>query len=117
MNILPKLPDHLFAKVMLFHSHPAADLVKESMVFHYYKFKNDATPGGPFFRGGSDAYYYRGINPHYWTNGNGRDGTVYDLTPPETDAYMMGYFGTNIRKSGEHLEGSLHVLLLRFMEN
>ena len=28
MNILPKLPDNLFAKVMLFHSHPVADLVK-----------------------------------------------------------------------------------------
>ena len=28
MNILPKLPEDLFAKVMLFHSHPVADLFK-----------------------------------------------------------------------------------------
>ena len=45
MNILPKLPEHLFAKVMLFTSHPVADLVKESLVFHYYNFESDATPG------------------------------------------------------------------------
>ena len=120
MNSLPKLPDQLFAKVMLFNSHPVADLVKESLVFHYYKFQNEyrGIHGSPFDRGGSDAYYYRDLDPHRWTNGNGRDGgTVYDLTPDETDAYMLGYFGTKIRKNGDDLEDSLHVLLLRFMEN
>ena len=51
-------------------------------------------------------------------NGNARDGgTGYDLTPNETDAYMLGYFGTKIWKNGDDLEGSLHVLLLRFMGN
>ena len=28
MNILPKLPEAIFAKVMLFHSHPVADMFK-----------------------------------------------------------------------------------------
>ena len=54
MNILPKLPEHLFDKVMLFNSHPAAHLVKESMVFHYYRFQNEhmGIHGSPFERGG-----------------------------------------------------------------
>ena len=113
MNILPELPEQLFAKVMLFHSHPVADLVKESLMFHYYRFQNETTPGCPFLRGGSDAYYYRDLDPHSRTNGNERDGgTVYDLTPDETDAYMLGDFGTKIRKNGDDLEDSLHVLLL-----
>ena len=41
MNILPKLPEQLFAKVMLFHSHPTADMVKQSLVFRYYGFENE----------------------------------------------------------------------------
>ena len=54
MNILPKLPEHLFDKVMLYNSHPVADLVKESMVFHYYRLKNEhmGIHGSPFDRGG-----------------------------------------------------------------
>ena len=103
MNILPKLPEHRFAKVMLFHSH-----------LNQY----GSSHGSPFDRGSSDAYYYRGRSPHYWTNGNGSDGgTVYDSTPDETDAYMLEYFGTKIRKNGDDLEGSLQVLLLRFVGN
>ena len=93
MNTLPKLPDHIFAKVMLFHSHPVADLVKESMVFHYYDVKNEygSTHGSPFDRGSSDAYYYRGLDPHYWTNGNGRDGgTVYDMKQTHTCWDILG---------------------------
>ena len=120
MNILPKLPEHLFNKVMLFNSHPAADLVKESMVFHYYRFQNEhmGIHGSPFDRGQADAHYERMFNPHRWTNGSGLDGgTVYDLTPDETDAYTLAYFGTRIRRWRDDEEDSLHVLLLRFMEN
>ena len=119
MNILPKLPDNIFAKVMLFHSHPVADLVKESMAFHYYRLKNEhmGTHGSPFDRGQADAYYKRKFNPHRWTNGSGLDGgTVYDLTPDETDAYTLAYFGTRIRRWRDDEEDSLRVLL-KLMDN
>ena len=120
MNILHKLPEQLFDKVMLFNSHPVADLVKESMVFHYYRFQNEymGIHGSPFDRGGADAYYGRMFNLHRWTNGNGLDGgTVHDLTHDETDAYTLGYFGNSERRWIGDEEGSLHVRLLRFLEN
>ena len=120
MNILPQLPDHLFAKVMLFHSHPAADMVKQSLVFRYYGFKNEygGIHGSPFDKGESDAYYDRDLDPHRWTNGSGLDGgTVYNLTTRETDAYMLGYFGTSIRRWRCDEEGSLRELLNRVFEN
>ena len=120
MNILPKLPDHIFAKVMLFHSHPTADLVKQSLVFRYYGFENEyrGMRVSPFDRGRADAYYDRDLDPHIWTNGSGLDGgTVYDLTTRETDAYMLGYFGTSIRRWRHDEEGSLRELLNRVFEN
>ena len=120
MNILPKLPEHLFDKVMLFNSHPAADLVKESMVFHYYRLQNEhmGIHGSPFDRGQADGHYERMFYPHRWTNGNGLDGgTVYNLTTRETDAYMLGYFGTSIRRWRQDEEGSLRELLNRVFEN
>ena len=119
MNILPKLPDHIFAKVMLFHSHPAADLVKESLVFHYYRFQNEYRDihGSPFDRGQADAYYERMFYPHRWTNGSGLDGgTVNELTGEETDAYTLAYFGTRMRRWRDDEEDSLHVLL-KLMDN
>ena len=120
MNILPKLPDHLFAKVMLFHSHPAGDMVKQSLVFRYYGFKNEygGIHGSPFDRGRADAYYDRDLDPHRWTNGNGHDGgTVDNLMTRETDAYMLGYFGTSIRRFRRDEEGTLRELLYRALEN
>ena len=120
MNILPKLPEQLFAKVMLFHSHPTADMVKQSLAFRFYGFENEygSIHGSAFDRGRSDAYYERDLDPHRWTNGNGLDGgTVYDLTTRETDAYMLGYFGTSIRKFRCDEEGSLRELLSSVLEN
>ena len=120
MNILPKLPDHLFAKVMLFHSHPVADLVKESLVFRFYGFENEygRIHGSAFDRGRADAYYDRDLDPHKWTNGSGLNGgTVYNLTTRETDAYMLGYFGTSIRRWRPDEEGTLKTLLYRILEN
>ena len=112
MNNFQNIPDHLFEKIVLFNSHPIADLVKKSVLFKYYKLQNEATHGCPFDRGGADAYYHRCPEPHYWTNGNGRDGgTVSELTNLEIDAYLLGYFGTKIRKDGDDLEASLHSLL------
>ena len=120
MNILPKLPEHLFDKVMLYNSHPAADLVKQSLVFRFYGFENEygGIHGSAFDRGRADAYYERDLDPHRWTNGNGLNGgTVYDLTTRETDAYMLGYFGTCIRRWRHDEEGTLRELLNRVFEN
>ena len=120
MNILPKLPEQLFAKVMLFHSHPTADMVKQSLVFRYYGFTNEygGLHGSPFDRGRADAYYGRDLDPHRWTNGNGLDGgTVYDLTTRETEAYVLGSFGTSIRRFRRDEEGSVRELLYRVFEN
>ena len=120
MNILPKLPDNIFAKVILFHSHPTADMVKQSLVFRFYGFENEygGTHGSAFDRGRADAYYERDLDPHRWTNGNGLNGgTVYNLTTRETDAYMLGYFGTSIRRWRHDEEGTLRELLNRVFEN
>ena len=120
MNILPKLPDHIFSKVMLFHSHPAADLVKESLAFRYYGFENEygGIHGSAFDRGRSDAYYDRDLVPHKWTNGNGLNGgMVYGLTTRETDAYMLGYFGNSVRRFRPDEKGTLKTLLYRVLEN
>ena len=120
MNILPKLPEHLFDKVMLYNSHHAADLVKQSLVFRFYGFENEygGIHGSPFDRGRADAYYERELDPHIWTNGNGLDGgTVYDLRTREIEAYALGYYGTRIRRWRRDEEGSLREFLNRVFEN
>ena len=63
MNILPKLPEQLFAKVMLFHSHPTADMVKQSLVFRFYGSENEygGIHGSAFDRGRADEYYERDL--------------------------------------------------------
>lgn len=49
--------------------------------------------GGPYDRGGADAYYGRRFNPHWW------DGTTRKTIEPETEpesyaAYYAGYWDT-----------------------
>ena len=120
MNILPKLPEHLFDKVMLYNSHPAADLVKQSLVFRYYGFENEYghIHGSAFDRGRADAYYERDLDPHGWTNGSGLDGvSVDDLTTREIEAYVLGYYGTRIRRWRRDEEGTLRELLYGVFEN
>ena len=93
------LPTEIIRKIMMYNSHPLADLLKNSPAFNLRKYKTERTHGCPFDRGGADAYYYREPNPHYWTNGNGRDGhTVYDLTAVEVEAYEFGYFTQTERR-------------------
>ena len=88
-----KLPAEVLSIIMLCNSHPLAELLKNSLVLKIRKYKTELYHGCPFDRGGSDAYYNRGPNPHYWTNSNGRNGhTVYDLTTEEEEAYELGYY-------------------------
>ena len=48
-----------------------------------------------------DAYYYRDMSPHYWTNGNGQDGGRVEqeqMTDEEIEAYILGYENEEDRK-------------------
>lgn len=48
--------------------------------------------GGPYDRGSSDAYYRRGFDPHYWTNGAGGGERIkIEKGTPEYEAYDAGY--------------------------
>ena len=86
------LPMEIVRRVRVIHSHPVADLVRSEEGLKNRRHRSESTHGCPYDRGSADAYYYRVPNPHYWTNGNGRDRhTVYELTAEETAAYHLGY--------------------------
>ena len=89
-----KLPNEIINKTMLLNSHPVADLLKASNILKFYKYKLEREHGCPFDRGSMDAYYYRDMSPHYWTNGNGQDGGRVEheqMTDSEIEAYILGY--------------------------
>ena len=78
-----------------------ADLLKESVTLRCRKYISERSHGCPYDRGGADAYYYREPNPHYWKNGNGRNGgTVYELSDEQQEAYELGYFNQTTFKDG-----------------
>lgn len=93
MEIIRNLPIELTNQVMLYNSHPISDLAKNSYEFRYRFLILESRPhGSPFDRGCSDAYYYREPCPHYWTNGNGRNGgRVEKLTDEQEEEYLIGY--------------------------
>ena len=94
-----ELPKEIEWNIVKHMSHPVADKVRTNIRFKLKRYKTDSTHGCPFDRGSSDAYYYRDPNPHYWRNGNGRNGgTVYDLTPEQVEAYELGYFTQEDRR-------------------
>lgn len=49
--------------------------------------------GGPWDRGGADAYYDRPKDPHWYPNGsyNGRRIPESEMTAEEIEAYHYGY--------------------------
>ncbi len=56
--------------------------------------KYDERHGGPYDRGSADAYYRRGIDPHYYP-GRSYVGTRIEkdqMTDDEIEAYMAGYY-------------------------
>ena len=85
------LPEEICNKIILYNSHPIADIIRYSHLFKLKKYKIARIHGCPFDRGSFDAYYGRPNKPHKWTNGR-RDGTVYDLTVEEIKAYEFGFF-------------------------
>lgn len=56
----------------------------------------DQRHGGPYDRGGADAYYRRGFNPHYFTEDtyNSKRIGLDEMTAEEVEAYRAGYRDT-----------------------
>ena len=98
-----ELPRHIINKIMLYNSHPVADLI-ESEDFVYSRGKvmfrvlqRNRKHGSAFDRGSADAYYYRMLGPHKWIIQEGqRPVEDYNLSDEEEDEYWIGYhFETN----------------------
>ena len=53
---MENLPKELFKQIMLYNSHPVADVVKNSHKFKYKRLRLDIIHGSPFDRGCSGAY-------------------------------------------------------------
>jgi hypothetical protein len=51
----------------------------------------DKSHGGPYDRGGADAWYARSRNPHKFPNGTYNGPEVTDLTEREIEEYNYGY--------------------------
>lgn len=60
----------------------------------------DTRHGGPYDRGGADAYYGRPKRPHYFKGATYQSEEVLeaDMTQGERDAYDAGYEGSSDRK-------------------
>ena len=53
----------------------------------------DKRHGGAYDRGSADAYYGRGVNPHYFTGATYQSTKIeeVDMSEEEIAAYMAGY--------------------------
>ena len=93
------LPEHIINKIMLYVSHPVADIVKKSTKFKLRKHRIESTRGCPFDRGGADAYYGRNYCPHKVAGRvKDKNGKYYNvrveeehLTEEELEAYRIGF--------------------------
>jgi hypothetical protein len=61
----------------------------------------DTRHGGPYDRGGADAYYSRPITPHYFTKGTYSSCQVNkaNMTEQEIEEYAEGYNSCTERKN------------------
>jgi hypothetical protein len=51
--------------------------------------------GGLYDRGGSDSYYRRPRDPHWYPNGTYNGERIDDLTNEEIEEYNKGYYENN----------------------
>lgn len=53
----------------------------------------DQRHGGPYDRGGADAYYGRPFSPHYFLKGTASSPKKeqHEMTPDQIEAYTAGY--------------------------
>ena len=75
------LNDFLLSKVMLFVSHPVADLLKADILYPYQSelCMIDKAHGSPYDRGQSDAYYGREVDP-------------WEFAQEYHHNYLLGYY-------------------------
>ena len=95
------LPSEIQNNIFYFLEHPTAAIVKKSFAFIRIKCRERREHGDPYFRGSADRYYHRDYEPHYWTNGKGRDGGTVpreNMTDPEILEYTVGYYMETNRK-------------------
>ena len=65
--------------------------------------KYDESHGSPYDRGSADAYYMRGIDPHWYPDGTGvGNKVIIEKGTPEYEAYMAGF--NDQVESGIHKE-------------
>ena len=97
-NILPR---EVVSKIRVYHSHPVADLVKQSIKFYVKRLQVENVHGCAFDRGCSDAYYGRSYDPHIWgavgTPGQGRIESD-NMTPMQILEYELGFDTEKDRK-------------------
>ena len=59
------LPENIINKIMLYNSHPIADILKASSIFEALEMSNgDSIHGSPFNSGDSDAFFGGIYMPH-----------------------------------------------------
>ena len=84
-----KLPKEMINHIMLFISHPVADLLKASNIVIFHNYRCGTEYFAPFHRGRIDAKRHREMEPNYCKNGEvvERD----QMTEEEIEAYLIGY--------------------------
>ena len=88
-----KLPNEIINKIMLFHSHPVADLLKASNIVIFHNYRCGAEYFAPFYSGRRDAKRHREMEPNYCKN---REVVEQDqMTEGEIEAYIIGYKNPN----------------------
>ena len=96
MEILPK---NVVNKIMLYISHPAADIIRESSIFRALELENGTrVHGSPFDRGDADAHYGRGYEPHKMEAHLGRFSKCDLESEHETKNYEAAYLHSFTRK-------------------
>ena len=62
---MENLPKNVINKIMLFTSHPVADILRETSIFRALEMgRCERIQGSPLNRGDMDAYWGRGYEPH-----------------------------------------------------
>ena len=83
------LPQDLINKIMMYNSHPLADIVRDSVDFKFRYLISENKPNEtPFGRGCFNGHYKRKEVPHKLNSERDR---VYALTEEEESEYWIGY--------------------------
>jgi hypothetical protein len=96
---MENMPKNVINKIMLYTSHPVADILRESSIFRALELENGIrVHGSPFDRGEMDAYYARGYDPHKMEAHLGRMVKSDLESEHEKNNYEAAYLHTFTRK-------------------